>query len=75
MRLDRTGYYAIGHARPLRPNQRMDHFYILTVIDQGLKLRFGGEVESRLEPQSLEEGLAAQWSAQCLTSEKGERRF
>lgn len=71
MRFDRTGYYAIGHARLLRPNRRMDHFYILTVIDPGPKLRFGGEVESRLEPQSVEDGLAAQWSAQCLTLETG----
>jgi hypothetical protein len=69
MRFDRTGCYAIG--RPLRPNRRMDHFYISTVIDPGPKLHFGGEVESRLEPQSVKESLAAQWSAQCLTLETG----
>lgn len=34
MTFHRTGFYAIGHARPLRPNQRMDHFYILTAIDR-----------------------------------------
>jgi hypothetical protein len=49
----------------------MDHLYISTVIDPGHRLHFGGKVESRLELQSVEDRLAAQRPAQCLTSETG----
>lgn len=68
MSFDRTGYHTIGHARPLRPNQRMGHFYTSTGIDWAPNYT----VESRLEPVPVG-GLAAQWSARCLTLETGER--
>ncbi|KAJ5389830.1 uncharacterized protein N7496_000898 [Penicillium cataractarum] len=50
---DRNGDYAIGHARPLRPNQRMDHLYISTGIDWAPNYI----VESLLEPFPVERGV------------------
>jgi hypothetical protein len=52
MSFDRTGYHTIGHARPLRPNQRMGHFYISTGIDWAPNYT----VESRLEPFLVDRG-------------------
>ena len=80
MSFDRTGYYAIGHARPLRPNQRMDHFYILTAIDRRaswdhVKLR-EDSCNPMVRPMSyiLEEWRTRSWFPDTFDLAGGERR-